>query len=105
MDNRWDAKWVYFSIAGTSQSGKTQLWYVMARQGDLYLGQIRWHSPWRKYAFYPDPHNQTVYESDCLRDIADFIEVQTDVHRESRGSLDPKPQTTYGLLAGRDLSK
>ena len=36
------------------------------------LGAIKWYAPWRKYSFFPQPH--TVFEKDCLREIADFCE-------------------------------
>jgi hypothetical protein len=43
------------------------------------LGWVAWFSRWRKYAFYPKP--ETVYEEDCLRDIAEFCEAKTKEHK------------------------
>ena len=40
-----------------------------------FLGDIRWYSKWRKYAFYP--RADTLFEHECLRDIAAFCEEQT----------------------------
>jgi hypothetical protein len=46
------------------------------------LGEVRWFGRWRCYAFYPEP--DTLYERQCLRDIADFCEARTREHRESK---------------------
>jgi len=35
------------------------------------LGEIRWFSDWKQYCFFPTV--QAIYSSDCLNDIADFI--------------------------------
>jgi len=44
------------------------------------IGSVYWYNPWRKYCFFPAPG--TVYEQDCLRDIADFVETETKRHRQ-----------------------
>lgn len=64
-----------------SPSGKTQTWVVAAKAGGD-LGEIRWFGRWRRYAFYPLP--QTVFEQNCLRDIANFCETETQRHRERK---------------------
>jgi len=64
-------KWVIFALAA-QQNPKTSVWNVVSKDSGATLGQIRWYGQWRKYAFFPSPH--TLYETDCLRDIAAFIE-------------------------------
>ncbi len=75
------SKWVEFNKLGNSDSGKTQLWQVVSSGGTL-LGMIKWFSRWRKYAFYP--FDFTVYEQDCLREIANFCEGESKKHSQSR---------------------
>jgi hypothetical protein len=72
-------KWIFPSYVGTSQSGRTCIWSIKANDGNFLLGEVRWYAPWRKYAFFPEPN--TLFEPDCLRDIADFCAKQTDAHR------------------------
>jgi hypothetical protein len=43
---------------------------------------VRWFSRWRKYAFYPG--RETVFEEDCLREIADFCETRTREYKQAR---------------------
>lgn len=72
-------KWIIAVSAGTSPSGKTRIWQIESKRSAL-LGDVRWYGPWRKYAFFPEAN--TIFEQDCLRDIADFIERETKAHRE-----------------------
>lgn len=62
---------IYFRLA-TQQNPKTSIWDVVAKDGDIVLGQVRWFGRWRGYAFFPG--TQMVFERVCLREIADFIE-------------------------------
>ena len=58
---------------------KTRIWWVVNKHEDFQLGCIAWFSSWRKYAFFPKP--DTVYEADCLHDIAAFCQEETKRHR------------------------
>jgi len=69
-------KFVFFKM---SSSGKTKLWRVINKYEDFTLGFIAWFSKFRKYSFYPNEN--TVYEKDCLRDIACFCEKKTSEHK------------------------
>ena len=75
-----EVKYIDFEPAGKSASGKTKLWDVISHEEDV-LGQVKYHPHWRRYAFYPEAH--TLYEQDCLRKIADFIEEQSTKLRAS----------------------
>lgn len=85
------AKWIKFIPNGTSPSGKTGRWSVQTVDGQHTLGEIAWYGPWRKYCFFPSvgAMAQTVFEWDCLRDIADQLQQLTKVHRENT-FIDPK---------------
>ena len=69
-DNRWQGKWIYIDLLTKSKSGKTNIYQVISN--GIHLGDIKWYAPWRKYAFFPQ--EKTLYEQDCLKDIAKFLE-------------------------------
>lgn len=75
-------KWIHFTHLCPSTSGKTDVWLVESNEGGELLGRIAWYSNWRQYAFYPRP--QTVFERQCLREIAAFCEKATQEHRSAR---------------------
>jgi hypothetical protein len=52
-------------------TGKTRR-FIITDAGGNPLGDVKWFSAWRRYAFYPG--RLTVYEPTCLRDIATFID-------------------------------
>ena len=65
----------WLSFDEQSSKGKTKIWEVIAMVSCTCLGEIRWCCGWRKYAFYP--YSNTLYEQDCLRKIAGFVELAT----------------------------
>ena len=67
-------KWIEFELLPQIDNKKTKIWMVRATQGGVYIGEIKWYSGWRTYAYFPIEN--TVYEDDCLRDIANFINEQ-----------------------------
>lgn len=79
------SRWIRFSLV--SEEGlpgsrrKTRTWHVVAKESGFVVGRIAWYTPWRKYAF--EPIRSAVFEQDCLRDIADFIEQRTREHRNA----------------------
>jgi hypothetical protein len=75
-------KWIKAVWVRKSPSGKTNVWEMRTTDYHHLLGEVRWYSPWRKYAFFPAA--ECVFEQDCLRDIAAFIEEATMEHK--RGS-------------------
>jgi hypothetical protein len=58
---------------------KTKTWKVLSKYDSSMLGWIGWFSRWRKYSFFPS--NSTVFEEDCLRDIAMFVQHKTQEHK------------------------
>lgn len=72
--------WIELVDLGVPKGRKTKRWEVRSRQGASVLGYLQWFSPWRRYCFYPDAY--AVFEQDCLREIADFIEAKTTEHKQ-----------------------
>lgn len=52
---------------------KTKYWLVSCNGIDL--GHISFYSRWRQYCFHPD--TETLYEKNCLREIADKCESES----------------------------
>ena len=69
------SNWIEFLDPHASETGKTWIWPIATKPRGAMLGEVRWFSRWRRYAFFPLPG--TVFEQDCLRDIAEFCELQT----------------------------
>ena len=57
---------------------KTRRFDVQTKQGGL-LGWIRWYPTFRKYSFLPC--EGTVYETDCLHDIAATLDRLNEEHK------------------------
>ena len=64
---------VWLRIIEVGSTGKTWIFNVNAKEGGSNLGQIRWFGRWRKYSFFPNA--ETVFERQCLRDIAQVLGV------------------------------
>lgn len=71
------SKWVEFREVVFK--GKTRRWEVVTKEGGIVIGRIQWHGAWRRYTLAPA--FPTVWEEQCLRDVAEFIETQTREHR------------------------
>jgi len=76
----FDGDFITFHVNGTSNSGKTVIWDVDAKDGSV-LGTVKWFGRWRKYCYFPEPN--CVYEQVCLRDIAQFLEDRTKEHKDT----------------------
>ena len=64
------SRWLRFVKAG--DTGKTIILDVESKtQGGL-LGQIKWLSRWRQYAFFPC--RDTAFNQECLADIIDKMQ-------------------------------
>lgn len=73
-------RWIRFEFNGST--GKTKWWLVLTNDAHpVKLGTVKWFGRWRQYGFFPEPN--TVYERQCLRDIADFCETKTQAQRDA----------------------
>lgn len=73
------SEWIRFDAGPPSASGKTKTWDVRTKDGIHILGRVSWYAPWRRYSFWPDLG--TVFEGQCLRDIASFCDTSTAAHK------------------------
>lgn len=80
-------KYIKIVPKGKSPSGVTNRWVVQnVRTNDL-VGWIQWHGAWRRYCFFDA--EASLYDSDCLRLIADFLDKAMLEHKanKSNGTL------------------
>lgn len=62
-----------------SEGRKTNVYLVQARRDYTPLGTIKWFGRWRQYVFFPA--SGTVFNPDCLRQIATRCAALTKRHR------------------------
>src|SRR5688572_11111304 len=60
------AKWLDFNEVPFK--GKTKKFEVVNREQNFTIGEVKWYGAFRQYSFFPVPN--TVYERQCLMDIA-----------------------------------
>lgn len=70
--------WLSFENERRTASRLTCIWEVWCEGAEL--GVVRWFSRWRRYVF--EPSGGTVYEQDCLRQLAEFCERQTNLNKQ-----------------------
>lgn len=73
------AKWIRFREV--AYPGLTQRWTIETLDGST-LGHVSWFGRWRQYCFFPD--EATVFERQCLRDIATFCETKSREYGRNR---------------------
>ena len=76
------SKWIQFYMKPRPADKKTDTFTVIANDGGVDLGEVKFYGAWRKFCFFPN--HDTVFEQDCLRDIAIFCEQQTAAWRASK---------------------
>jgi hypothetical protein len=69
---------------------KTKVWAVVSKDGGE-IGAVNWYGPWRKYCF--TPNSNTVFEQVCLREIAQFCETATRIHKQPNAPGEPRRTT------------
>ena len=70
----YSGTWIKFipaNLAGLT----TANWRVDSIEDGFELGYVKFHPRWRKYIY--EPLENTIYEQDCLRDIAQFCQDRT----------------------------
>lgn len=75
------AKWICFEKV-QSDGRKTAIYAVRTTEAGEDLGEVKFWPRWRKFTFFPLAG--TIYEKDCLRDIANFCEEKTAEWRKGR---------------------
>jgi len=72
-----ESKWIVFILV--KEGDKTDIWHICTKDLKEKLGEIKWFGRWRTYAFFP--YQDTIYEDDCLIDIANFIKEEMNARK------------------------
>jgi len=64
-------KYKYIEFVPTVLDGH---WNCLNRRGKETLGSVSFYQQWKQYIFEPEELNCCVFSSDCLRDIAEFLD-------------------------------
>lgn len=64
----------------------TRRWEIFNKQRTIYLGEVAWWSAWRRYTFQPAPN--TLFDSNCLGEIACFIDERMEERKHERNKAD-----------------
>ena len=70
--------YVRFAEVEAPKHFKSKIWDVPTVDRSGLLGQIKWFTQWRKYTFFPN--NNTLFDFDCLTEIAEFVAKETAEH-------------------------
>lgn len=70
--------YIKFIDLGIPDGLKTRRYRVQGANG-FSIGQVRFNGAWRKFCFFPDA--DTVFDSNCLNEIAGFCQQQNDIRR------------------------
>ena len=62
----------YLEFVQISLEGKTKKFYIVSKNSEITVGEIKWYSLWRQYIFEPSP--ETTWNRECLDDIIFFID-------------------------------
>lgn len=74
--------YLQFKFRQKSSSGLTCIWEVIALDGThTILGDVRWYAPWRKYIFAPNGTAAPIFDSECLKEIIDFLDAANEEHK------------------------
>ena len=84
-----DYKHFKFIQVSSPPQVKTRRWEARTKDERTVLGNVRWYAHWRRYVFFPEAN--TLYDQNCLWDIADFVAERTaeqkEIQKENRRGL------------------
>jgi hypothetical protein len=84
-------KFIHFEYGGRSKSGKTFIYFCYNSENKTFLGRVSYYAGWYKYVFEPDNSLKLIFENQCLKDIATFLEELNKLQRKiSRSKVDKK---------------
>jgi hypothetical protein len=78
-----EPKWIRFVELDEYRDRVTKQWHVLPKDLPFPIGVIKWYSGWRRYCLFTIPGGEAIFEEQCLRDIAEFIESVTKAQRET----------------------
>lgn len=64
----------YIAFTKQPRERRTSEWHCVTKQHGEKLGEVRWHSLWRRYCFFTEFGEAAVFDASCLRDVIDFLQ-------------------------------
>ena len=89
-------------VEGITPKKVTKEWSVWLHSGDVFLGEIKWYAPWRRYVFYTSPG--TLYDASCLFELSMFCWDQTAARKRQRQIL-KRLKDGFRIIAHRNVEK
>ena len=77
-----DWTYILFRLKDRKPKAKTDVYEVVSKQSSEAIGEVKWHAPWRTYAYFP--HADTVYEKTCLGDLTLFLQELMNERKKGR---------------------
>jgi len=68
------SEFLKFEEVDDGKKRKTKLFAVVTKDGKHLLGEVKWFSRWRRYAFFPTC--EVVLDAACLQEVIAFIDGQ-----------------------------
>lgn len=81
----FSGKWIRFAEQIPFKPQKTKIFLVVNKDNDSPIAMIRWYGAFRQYSFFP--LTSTVYEKQCLCDIAEFLKILMEERKLGRQRL------------------
>lgn len=74
--------YLHFKDMPVKKGMKTRIVNVYSLNGSESIGEISWFPHWRRYVFFPA--EGTLYDPDCLKELAEKVKEMTQSHKENR---------------------
>ena len=75
-----EPKYVKFIEYAIGNGKKTKGWFVVDKKTDRHIGQVILYVPEKTYRYFST--YAIVYEPECMRDIANFVEEKIELHKK-----------------------
>lgn len=102
----WKSAHITFRDDGPVKVGaKTRQFSVFSTHNRALLGYVKWWVHWRQYVFFP---LNSIFDKNCLREIAEFCEQSTKVHKDrlsTRKNYELEKKKRWRVRRMEDLAK
>lgn len=78
------SKWIEFVKTDKHPNKKTEVWMCWSKNDGSFLGEVKWHGAWRQYTFHTHCRWNTVWNTECLQDLSNFVANMTRLHRDAK---------------------
>jgi hypothetical protein len=76
-------KYIFAGKLKRREKSKTDRWIILNKKSDEPIGDIHWYGAWRQYSLFLPSCDSTVFNSECLKEIADFLNKLNRDHKKN----------------------